>query len=289
MSDRPQVNFLSGGARLHLQHGPIDLIIGADGDRFPAFIAAQQRFNTVLSELVSEMDALRTPLSATIPPPSGEVALRMHLAAMPFCETFVTRMVCVAGAVADTVLQAMTDAMPLGRAYVNNGGDIALHLSEGAQFSMAIARDDGKVLGHLQIEQQDGIGGVATSGRHGRSLSMGIADAVTVLAHDAASADAAATLIANAVDLPGHPLVRRQAAHEIDENSDLGAQLVVTGCANLTKVEVDQALERGVRVAETLIEGGKILDVALFLEGQSRILGRGRIEAGTPDRIKQHA
>jgi ApbE superfamily uncharacterized protein (UPF0280 family) len=32
---------------------------------------------------------------------------------------------------------------------------------------------------------------------------------VTVLARDAATADAAATLIANAVDLPGHPGVER--------------------------------------------------------------------------------
>ena len=47
--------------------------------------------------------------------------------------------------------------------------------------------------------------GIATSGWRGRSFSLGIADAVTVLAATAAEADAAATMIANAVDLPGHP------------------------------------------------------------------------------------
>ena len=53
--------------------------------------------------------------------------------------------------------------------------------------------------------------GVATSGWRGRSFSLGIADAVTVLARTGAAADAAATIIANAVDLPGHPAVDARA------------------------------------------------------------------------------
>ena len=36
----PTANILSDGTRLHLQHGPIDLIIGADGQREVAFEAA---------------------------------------------------------------------------------------------------------------------------------------------------------------------------------------------------------------------------------------------------------
>ena len=68
--------------------------------------------------------------------------------------------------------------------------------------------------------------GVATSGRHGRSFSLGIADAVTVLARTASQADAAATIIANAVDLPGHPAVRRMPANELQPDSDLGARPV---------------------------------------------------------------
>ena len=53
--------------------------------------------------------------------------------------------------------------------------------------------------------------GIATSGWRGRSFSLGIADAVTVLAATAAEADAAATVIANAVDLPGHPAIDTRA------------------------------------------------------------------------------
>ena len=64
--------------------------------------------------------------------------------------------------------------------------------------------------------------GVATSGWRGRSFSLGIADAVTVLAATAAAADAAATIIANAVDLPGHPAIARRPASELEDDSDLG-------------------------------------------------------------------
>ena len=48
---KPAAVLLPCGTRLHLQHGPIDLIIGADGAkeiRAFAFKAATQRFETVL-------------------------------------------------------------------------------------------------------------------------------------------------------------------------------------------------------------------------------------------------
>ena len=111
----------------------------------------------------------------------------------------------------------------LARAYVNNGGDIALHLAPGAAFSIGmIDRPD-----RPAVRQGGDIGcrqcpGIATSGRHGRSFSLGIADAATVLAATAAAADAAATVIANAVDLPGHPGITRRPARDFDPQSDLG-------------------------------------------------------------------
>ena len=73
--------------------------------------------------------------------------------------------------------------------------------------------------------RRSGIGGIATSGARGRSFSLGIADSVTVLARDAATADAAATLIANAVDIDS-PAIMRRPARELDPDSDLGDRLV---------------------------------------------------------------
>ncbi|WP_372988681.1 UPF0280 family protein [Sulfitobacter sp.] len=264
-----QAVFLSGN-RLHLSHGPIDLIIGADGARDTAFRAAFARFETVLTELMTELPLLRQPVDAK---PQGKIARRMYRAALPHADGLTTPMICVAGAVAEEVLAAMVDATDLARAYVNNGGDIALHLTDDATFKVAIAVPDGHSLGTVTISSTDAIRGIATSGQRGRSLSLGIADAVTVLARSAAIADAAATKLGNAVDLPCHPAIKRAPANNLHDDSDLGSTLVVTHVANLAKTDVVQALERGEAAANAMRDARLIDGAALFLQGQSRTLG----------------
>ncbi len=256
------------GDRLHLSHGPIDLVIGADGARYAAFTAARARFATILEELVAELPALRRPLGV---PLTGPTAQRMAAAVAPQ-SGFITPMAAVAGAVADEVLSAMTAAAPLSRAYVNNGGDIALHLTPGARFTAAMASADARGLGQLTITADSPVRGFATSGRRGRSLSMGIADSVTVLARSAAAADAAATLIANAVDLPGHAAITRSPARALDPDSDLGARLVVTEVGALDPAEITRALTNGAARARALQARGLIHSAALFLAGQSRVI-----------------
>jgi len=263
------------GNRLHLQHGPIDLIIGAEGQRDRAFAAATQRFQTILTDLVAELPLLRRPVGEAA---QGEVARRMVAACAPHgARVFVTPMAAVAGSVADEVLAAMTVGAELTRAYVNNGGDIALHLAPGQTYRAAIARPDSASLGTVGIAAADPIRGIATSGQGGRSFSFGIADAVTVLAATAAEADVAATLIANAVDLPGHPTIRRAPAQDLQPDSDLGSRLVTTHVGPLTDAETARALGYGQRVAADLRCGGFIHTAALFLNGQSRSLGPARL------------
>ena len=104
----------------------------------------------------------------------------------------------------------------------------------------------------MTIDADDLVRGIATSGRHGRSFSRGIADAVTVLAKTAAQADAAATIIANAVDLPGHPAILRMPANELQPDSDLGCRLVTRDVGALTEQEIEEALEAGRRRAQQL-------------------------------------
>ena len=264
------------GDRLHLQHGPIDLVIWAEGcgnARDVAYRVAHARFATVLEELVAELPLLREPMRAGAEQPKGETACRMDRAVRPFAEVFVTRMAAVAGAVADTILAAMCAATPLTRAYVNNGGDIALHLAPGTRFDTAMMDHQGHELGRISIAAGDGIGGIATSARHGRSLSLGIADSVTVLAANAAQADVAATLIANAVDLPRHPAIRRMSALEVTPESDLGDRLVVLGCEHLSEADVAMALSVGIARAREMAAAGRISGAALFLQGQARVLG----------------
>src|SRR5207245_9682865 len=109
-------------------------------------------------------------------------------------------------------------AAPLERAYVNDGGDIALHLEPSQQFvvGMIDRPDRASLFGTAVLEASQSVRGIATSGWRGRSFSLGIADAVTVLADQAAMADAAANIIATAVDLHEHPNALQVSARDVD-------------------------------------------------------------------------
>ncbi len=266
---------LPDGRRLHLHHGPIDLIIDAEGPaREPALRAASERFETVLVELVPELALLRMPVSQD-PALAGAIARRMRDAAAPFAPLFITPMAAVAGAVADTILATMISGRDLTRAYVNNGGDVALHLTGDERFTAAIAagRTD-----RVVVTAESPARGIATSGRRGRSLSFGIADGVTVLAPTAAQADAAATMIANAVDLPGSSKITRKPARELDPDSDLGALPVTVEVAPLNATDIDAALDRGRRFADRCLSRGLICAAHLTLAGQAISLARPAAE-----------
>ena len=193
---------------------------------------------------------------------------------------FLTPMAAVAGAVADHLLAAMTAGTSLDKAYVNDGGDIAFHLAPGESLTCGLVADLAAPTldGRFALTADLPVRGLATSGRAtkgqgGRSFSFGIADAVTVLAADAASADAAATLVANAVDLPGHRAIERGRASDIDPDSDLGARLVTTGLGPLQDDEIDAALAGGKAMAEALRRAGRLHAAVLVLRGRMTSVG----------------
>ncbi len=275
---RAQIRWLEDGRRLHLHDGPIDLIVEAFGSTDEisvAYRAAAERFVHVLDELCGELGFLRQATQANGPRPSGVIATRMTAAVTPYCKRiFITPMAAVAGAVAEEILCAMTAAARLSRAYVNNGGDIALHLASGEQFVVGMVErpDCPSLFGTATLDSAQPVRGIATSGWGGRSFSLGIADAVTVLADGAAMADAAATVIANAVDLPEHPKVTRVRANTLAPDSDLGDRLVTQGVGELSPIEIDDALDAGVLVARRLLADGLIRSAALHLRGDTRIV-----------------
>jgi uncharacterized protein len=212
----------------------------------------------------------------------------MHAAIAPFAaDHFITPMAAVAGAVAEEILGAMVRVARLDRAYVNNGGDIALHLADGEHFAVGlIDRPDRQgVMRTTVIDADDPSRGIATSGRHGRSFSLGIADAVTVLAPTAAQADAAATIIANAVDLPGHPAILRVPAHDLRPDSDLGARLVTHEVGHLSGDEIVAALDAGAVRARALLSRGLIDGATLSLCGETRSVTSRSISAHEPSRV----
>jgi ApbE superfamily uncharacterized protein (UPF0280 family) len=279
MNQRAQIRMLQDGRRLHLHDGPIDLIVeayGAPREIEAAYRSAGERFATVLDELCEELSFLRRPCSSEAAWPRGAVARRMMAAVVPYAaEYFITPMAAVAGAVAEEILAATVAAAELSRAYVNDGGDIALYLSADEEFVVGMAErpDRPSLLGTTTVHAADPVRGVATSGWRGRSFSLGIADAVTVLVDRAAAADAAATIIANAVDLPGHPAIVRVSACELAPDSDLGNRPVTQAVGELTLEEVNQALGAGARTAELLLRMGLIRSAALSLQGTIRVVG----------------
>ncbi|RWQ83397.1 MAG: UPF0280 family protein [Mesorhizobium sp.] len=274
--NRPQAHWLEDGRRLHLNHGPIDLIIEAFGDADEcraAYSQAVARFQTILQEIVDDLPELRRPASSRQRAFAGLTARRMEAAVVPLARQFITPMAAVAGSVADEMLDALLAGRRLDRAYVNNGGDSAIHLGSGRSITVAIAGTGHGLADRITIRAEDGIRGVATSGWRGRSFSLGIADAVTVLARTSAEADAAATLIANAVDLPGHPTIERVRARDLAPDSDLGDRLVTQAVGVLSTSEIATALDSGLAVAEDFRRQGLIDASALFLAGQARIAG----------------
>lgn len=279
MNSRAQIRFVPDGRRLHMQDGPIDLIVEAFGDSREienAYRAACARFESVLDELCSELLCLRQHCLPESEWPNGAVARRMMAAVMPYAsEYFITPMAAVAGAVAEEILGSMLANAQLARGYVNNGGDIALHLAPEEKFVVGMVErpDRASLFGTATLCSGDPIRGIATSGWRGRSFSLGIADAVTVLADRAAAADAAATIIANAVDLPGHPAIVRVPAHDLAPDSDLGARPVTQAVGELTTFEVNRALAAGVDTAERLQKIGLIRSAALNVQGEVRVVG----------------
>jgi len=294
MTRLPQIAWLADGKRLHLQDGPIDLIVEATGneaDIRAAYQAAAQRFTGLLDRLCEELTELRQPADAERSSLRGVVARRMHDAVAPFAaEHFITPMAAVAGAVAEEILGAMLNAATLERAYVNNGGDIALHLADGQRFAIGLMDrpDQSGVMRTLVVDADDAARGIATSGRHGRSFSLGIADAVTVLARTAAGADAAATIIANAVDLPDHPGIVRIPASELQPDSDLGARLVTRDVGELSDNEVEAALEAGAARARQHLLSGLIEGATLRLMGKTAVVGTSRNQLGAPEALRRH-
>ncbi len=255
------------GGRLHLQHGPIDIVAEGWGEAAAVragYARAAARFSTVLHELVAELPALRAK-RATV---TGGIARRMAEAVAPFLPVFVTPMAAVAGAVAEEVMGALVGP-GIERAQVNNGGDIALFLGPGQRLTCVLAATGDRVV----LRDVDVVRGIATSGWRGRSFSLGIADAVTVVARTAAQADAAATMLANAVDLPGHQGIRRRPAREVQADSDLGARLVTVDVPQLAAADRAAALEAGLAQAESFRSKGLIEGAALLLQGEARMTG----------------
>lgn len=258
--------------------------------------AAWVAFQPLLAGLVAELPLLRQPVAcAGANPMQGPVARRMWAACAPLREAaggFLTPMAAVAGAVAQELI-VHYQRPGIQRAWVNNGGDIALHLAPGAQARVGLYADlsrfDAEALactatGTLRTDagftvvHASPVRGVATSGWRGRSHSLGIADSATVLAASAAQADAAATVVANSVNLDDSR-IGRVPAHSLRDDSDLGDRLVTVAVPPLPAPLVQQALNQGLATARHLQQAGLLHAALLVCQGSlARLAPAGALE-----------
>lgn len=270
-------------SRWHFQHGPMDIIMDARGGS-EAVAAAHERawlrFSGILAELVGELPELRRPVGDGCVL-RGPVARRMWHACKPHSQSFITPMAAVAGAVAQELI-ACYRVHGVDRAWANNGGDIALHLAP-SQFvrvglfsdlsrldvdALEVIRSQGlQTDGYFEVCSDDLVRGVATSGWRGRSFSLGIADSVTVLARSAAEADAAATVIANAVNINDARIARRPAC-DVKDDSDLGTLPVTVQVPELEPELVVSALQAGLKRANELRAAGLIWSAVMVCQNQ---------------------
>ena len=232
--------------RLFLQHGPTNIVIEVLGiDKNLAYLNAKNYFETLLEELVLDLTLLKKEVVLNRKF-NNKISQSMQDATEQFIPSFITPMAAVAGSIADNILKVLIDDTHLEKAYVNNGGDISFYLNENQTMKGSLAAIPNMI---TEIKHKNSSRGIATSGWRGKSFSRGIADSVTVLANNAAIADAAATMIGNAVDIYDHPNIKKKPANFIYEDSDLNNLPVTIEVGKLTKIEIKEALKNGYQTA----------------------------------------
>ena len=232
--------------RLFLRHGPINIVLEAIGiDKDLAYQNVKGYFETLLEQLVLDMELLKEEVVFNRKF-NNKISQSMQDATERYSPAFITPMAAVAGSIADNILRVLINNTNLEKAYVNNGGDVSFYLNKNQIMKTSLAAIPNMI---AEIKYKDKSRGIATSGWRGKSFSRGIADSVTVLADNSAMADAAATMIGNAVDIHNHPKIKKQQANEMYEDSDLKNLLITVEVGLLTKVEIKEALKNGYQTA----------------------------------------
>ncbi len=256
--------------------GPMRLVIssfiGKTPQREMNVKAAKVSFG-ILERIARFQDLLRV-VQKKIPRDLEEpVAAKMVASAISMGEPDLTPMAAVAGTIADFVADFLFEA-GMTRVIVNNGGDIAIRLREGNGVSVGI-RDDLQKEGFshvLSLDSAETSWGVATSGLGGRSLTRGVASAACVVSRDASIADAAATVVGNAVCVEDESVLRREAVG-MDPYTDLGRLMVTESVGDLSEEKKQEAIRRGMKKTRELMERKMIFGAFLSIKGTFEMTG----------------
>lgn len=265
---------LSDG-RVLLDHGPMTLSISAMKDGAPVTAAAEAGAEEGLrafEELLPYLPQAKSyiPLLEDFDLANAPNVLRKMTSSVRLLKdpTF-TPMAAVAGSFSDVIREKIVLSNSADYVIVNNGGDISFDIADPKRaLTVGVISDiaTGQITHRLVIPGGSGIHGIATSGYGGRSLSRGIASAVTVIADTCALADAAATDIANHTFIES-PAVHTCLAEQIDYDTDIAGLTVVEEIGPLSRDETLRAIEHGYDRAKTLCDSGMIRGAVLFVRG----------------------
>ncbi|MGV7927384.1 MAG: UPF0280 family protein [Spirochaetota bacterium] len=208
------------------------------------YVRADKDYTGVIDRVVTEArDALRGHiagqecfLSSFDPVPRMEAGHPVIAAMYRASEAAgVGPMAAVAGAIAEHAGRAILDSS--GEVLVENGGDIWLAVRDAVTLAVyAGASRFSGALGIRMAPERTPAGVCTSSGRVGHSFSFGKADAVTIIATDAALADAVATGAANLVH--GEDDLEEAAAYAMAVQGVRGI-LVIRGDRMLAQGEIE--------------------------------------------------
>lgn len=251
--------------------GPVQMSVRAERNGQPLgreWRRLEQLVNDWLSDLKRHLEEARKPWPQVEQTSQYPKALRlMHNAVQSTGDPTLTSMAAVAGTISEMLCNYLTERGAT-KVLVNNGGDIAVHLGKGESTRVGIIPRLGAQPSHyVQLSSASAIKGIATSGFGGRSFTLGIADAAVALAAKPSTADACATVLANAVNVES-PLIERIQARELDPVTDIPDLWVTTKILPLTEEIKDCALENGMKKARKMVDSKLLLGAVLFLDGK---------------------
>ncbi|CAB1077906.1 hypothetical protein JY97_06355 [Alkalispirochaeta odontotermitis] len=254
--------------------GPMRLVIRAWHRNQPQLKLARQageKSISYLEQIARWRRQLRRPLAEIINWPGDNLAVEMITSVKTIGDDDLTPMAAVAGTIADAVADWLFD-QGATRVIVENGGDIAVRLVEGESANVGIRPQiNSRRISHvIRLEGSQPAWGVTTSGVGGRSLTRGIASAVTVLATRASVADAAATAIGNACFVEDKRVVQSP-AESLDPHTDIAGLLVTTSVGELQPGNVFKAVENARQRTERLTRRGIILGAFIALQDEIAI------------------
>jgi ApbE superfamily uncharacterized protein (UPF0280 family) len=249
--------------------GPMRLVVRAWKKGQPQIEAARGAAEESIRYL-EQIARCRSVLSQSIPEivswPEEDLAVKMITAVKAVGDDDLTPMAAVAGTIADAVADRLV-GQKMDRVIVDNGGDISLRLAAGETATVGIRPqiDNLQVSHVLRLDASQPSWGVTTSGVGGRSLTRGIASAVTVVAVNASVADAAATAIGNACFVEDDGIIQLP-AESLDPNTDLAGLSVTTEVGELLPGKVLKAIESARQKTELLSQRKIIFGAFIALQ-----------------------